>query len=53
MEPLIKAIYSRIKTVVYDDQSRTINIIPARTGDLALIRGTATALLHQSISPNI
>jgi predicted NBD/HSP70 family sugar kinase len=47
MDYLINAISSRIQTDVFNNQSRNISVIPARAGELAIILGTATAVLQE------
>lgn len=46
---LISEIEHRIPTDVYDSQERDIRILLAQSGEQALIRGVATAVLRQSV----
>ena len=48
-EYLAAAIKKRITSDVYDNLTRTIDIIPARSGDQALVRGVAIAILQHSL----
>ncbi len=47
---LIDKIHDRIKLEVYDGSSRPITIIPARSGNEALIRGGAIAVLQSAMT---
>jgi predicted NBD/HSP70 family sugar kinase len=49
-EYLIQAIERRMQTDVYDVQARAIQILPALSGEEALIRGAAAAVLRQSLA---
>jgi predicted NBD/HSP70 family sugar kinase len=44
----IEQIRRRIETDVFDNLARSITIIPARAGELALVLGVATAILQNS-----
>jgi len=46
---LAEAIRKRFASDLYDNSARTIEIIPARAGKEALIRGVATAVLQNSL----
>ncbi len=48
-EHLIQAAQQRFASDVFDDRSRAVQIVAARAGDEALIRGVATAILNHSM----